>query len=54
MSSRGSSAYTDAYRHSPAYGCTTIDATMDAAMNANMTDANATHTNASSKCRSIG
>jgi hypothetical protein len=50
MSSRGSSADSDAYRHSPAYGCTTIDATM----NANMTDANATHANASSKCRSIG
>jgi hypothetical protein len=50
MSSRGSSADSDAYRHSPAYGRTAISATIDATMNANMTDANATHTNASSKC----
>ena len=38
------SSSTDAYRHSTAYGCTTINAT---AINANTTNANATNANAS-------
>jgi hypothetical protein len=53
MSSRGSSA--DAYRHSTAYGYTTMNANATNAdtTNPNMADADTDAANASS-CRSVG
>ena len=44
----GSSA--DAYRHSTAYGCATINAT---AIDTTVVNANATNSNASSICESV-
>jgi hypothetical protein len=40
----------DAYRHSAAYGCTTVDAT---AINTTVVNANATNANASSVCKGV-
>ena len=40
----------DAYRHSTAYGCTTVDAT---AIGTTVVNANATNSNASSVCEGV-
>jgi len=54
VSSSGSCSHcgsSDAYRHSTAYDCTTINA---AAIDTTMVTANATNTNASPPCEGVG
>jgi hypothetical protein len=54
-SSRTDGSSTDAYRHSTAYGCTTINATTinPTAIDATVMNASATNANASSICEGV-